>query len=177
MALLGIPAFTGNDYVSSFMRKGKQMCWNHIKNDHEFLDLFGNLGIEVHISEDYIVNVEKFVFKMYGEKGMTDVKNARSRIFCKRLKKKNKVIDRSLLPPYSSGLRRQALRANFIARMWRKAQCAKMWLEDPELYGWLHDLTPHWVYVPYPEDVVELLVPSDDIDESRAEQDASDIEE
>ena len=35
-ALLSVHAFTGNDYVSSFMRKGKKACWNLVKENQEF---------------------------------------------------------------------------------------------------------------------------------------------
>lgn len=43
-ALLGLHSFTGNDYVSSILRKGKQLCWKHIKENSVFLDLFADLG-------------------------------------------------------------------------------------------------------------------------------------
>ena len=35
-ALVGFHAFTGNDYVSSFFKKGKQMCWKAMKKKTEF---------------------------------------------------------------------------------------------------------------------------------------------
>ena len=183
-ALLGMHAFTGNDYVSSFLRRGKQMCWNHVKADPQHLELFGNLGEEIQASEEVLLSLEKFVCKMYGEKSMTDVNTTRSKIFWKKLKKDDKVVDLSLLPPCCSSLRRHSLRANFVARMWRKAQDPLMCLEDPQQHGWLHDLTPDWIDVHYPEDVAELLVDSDDMnnsifeaDEYSSSSDTSDIED
>ena len=147
------------------------MCWNHIKTDPQLLELFRILGAEMHTSEEILASLEKFVCKMYGEKGVTDVNTARSKIFWKKLKKDNKVVDLSLLPPCNSSLRRHALRANFVARMWRTAQDPMMCLEDPQQHGWLHDLTPDWIDVPYPGDVAELLVGSNDMNDSSFEAD------
>ena len=182
-ALLGMHAFTGNDFVLCFLRKGKQMCWNHIKSDPQHLKLFGSLGEEIHASEEVLLSLEKFVSKMYGEKGVTDVNTARSKIFWKKLRKDDKVVDLSMLPPCRSSHRRPSLRANFVARMWRKAQDLLMYLENPQQNGWLHDLTPDWIDMPYPEDIVELLVDSDDMndisfeaDEYSSSSDASDNE-
>ena len=45
-ALVGFHAFTGNDYVSSFFRKGKRMIWEKVKSDQQAMDTFANLGIE-----------------------------------------------------------------------------------------------------------------------------------
>ena len=50
-ALLGMHAFTGNDYVSSFLWKGKQVCWKLIKDSAEFLQIFGELGSQGSVSE------------------------------------------------------------------------------------------------------------------------------
>ena len=44
-SMIGIHAFTGNDYVSSFLCKGQQLCWTFVCNDQTFLDLFGRLGL------------------------------------------------------------------------------------------------------------------------------------
>ena len=35
-ALLGMLAFTGNDYVSAFSRKRKQVCWKLTKDNADF---------------------------------------------------------------------------------------------------------------------------------------------
>ena len=42
-ALIGVHAFSGNDYVSSFFRKGKSAFWKLALKKHEFLQLFGKL--------------------------------------------------------------------------------------------------------------------------------------
>ena len=48
------------------------------KGYQENKDLFGNLGVEIQISKEVLVRSEKFVCKMYGEKGVADVNRARS---------------------------------------------------------------------------------------------------
>ena len=45
-APLGVHAFSGNDYVSSFMRKGKKECWKLVKDDEEFLTVFSGLAFK-----------------------------------------------------------------------------------------------------------------------------------
>ena len=44
-SMVAVLAFTSNDYVSSFLCKGKQLCWRFVCNDQTFLDLFGRLGL------------------------------------------------------------------------------------------------------------------------------------
>ena len=43
-ALLGLHAFTVNDYVSSLFRKGKEKCWKVMRKNWKFEDTFGKLG-------------------------------------------------------------------------------------------------------------------------------------
>ena len=38
--LIGFNAFTGNDYVSSFFRKGKKVFWKTMKKNQKFVDAF-----------------------------------------------------------------------------------------------------------------------------------------
>lgn len=43
-ALLGLHAFSGNDYVSGFFRKGKVAFWKTMMKKAEFIDTFAELG-------------------------------------------------------------------------------------------------------------------------------------
>ena len=43
-ALAGIHAFSGNDYISSFFRKGKKCFWKKVRSNQQFLETFANLG-------------------------------------------------------------------------------------------------------------------------------------
>ena len=43
-ALIGFHALTGNDYVSSFFRRGKEMCWTLLEKHKKFVTMFSELG-------------------------------------------------------------------------------------------------------------------------------------
>ena len=42
-SLVGVHDFTGNDYVSTFLRKGKQLCWRFVCYNQTFLDVLVGL--------------------------------------------------------------------------------------------------------------------------------------
>ena len=104
-ALLGLHSFTGNDYVSSFFRKGKKRCWKLIKDSSEFLQVFGSLGQVNDLTEELFIKLEGFVCVLYGRKRCLSVYKARSEIFREKLNKKNQIVDLSLLPPCRSSLK------------------------------------------------------------------------
>ena len=72
-ALLGMHACSGNDYVSSFLQKGKQVCWKLINDSAEFLQIFGELGSQDSVSESTAAGLEKCVCSLYGEKRLSSV--------------------------------------------------------------------------------------------------------
>ena len=74
-------AFTGNDYVSSFLRKGKQVCWKLINDSAKFLQIFGELGSQDSVSESNAAGLEKFVCSLYGEKRLSSVNRVGKIIF------------------------------------------------------------------------------------------------
>ena len=74
-ALIGYHAFTGNDYVPSFLTKTKR-TWTIVQNNEEFL--FGKLG-EGNLTLDFY----KFVYTIYNEKKGEGVNGARSALFWK----------------------------------------------------------------------------------------------
>ena len=80
-ALVGVHEFTGNDYVASFLRKGKQLCWKQVCKDEEFLDLFATPGTEINVTEAMYIGLEKYVCRLYGERRVKEVNEARSTIF------------------------------------------------------------------------------------------------
>ena len=89
-ALVGAHAFTGNDYVASFLRKGKQLCCKQVCKDEEFLDLFAALGTEIDVTEAMHIGLKKYVCRLYGERRIKEVNEARSTIFWRKTKKKMK---------------------------------------------------------------------------------------
>ena len=49
-AIPGMHGFTGNDYVSSFFKKRKDMCWKLVKKYKKFERCSINLGMESSLS-------------------------------------------------------------------------------------------------------------------------------
>ena len=161
-ALLGMHAFTGNDYVSCFFRKGKKACWKLLKESQEFLATFSQLGVDNRINEDLVASLEKFVCRLYGEKRLTCINSTRKKIFWRNFSRDERITDLSLLPPCKSSLLLHISRANYVARIWRQASLPLMDVEAAEMHGWKDDLSEEWVTVPYPDDILELLIDIDD---------------
>ena len=67
-ALLGMHAFSVNDFISSFLRKGKPAFWKLVKNSEMFQDMFGKLGRDNDVSESLMLG-KKRLFAHSMEKG------------------------------------------------------------------------------------------------------------
>ena len=161
-ALLGLHSYSGNDYVSSFFRKGKKACWKLAKSTPEFLSTFAELGLSADAPENVVASLTKFTCHLYGEKQHTSIDDARRGIFWRTFARDEKVIDLSLLPPCMSSLAKHIKRANFVARIWRQASTPIMQQDDHQLHGWNEDLSVDWILEAYPEDISDLLVSSED---------------
>ena len=160
-ALLGLHAFSGNDYVSCIFRKGKQLCWKNVKNISRFLDLFSTIGTNCNLTNDQLQGLEHFICTTFGKKRLHSVNEARRQIFWEKLQKDNKIIDLSLLPPCQSSLELHCKRANFVAKMWRDASNPMLLSDNPVMHGWLPDMNIEWIKEAYPSDITELLFDSD----------------
>ena len=64
--LIGFHAFTGNDYVSSFFRKGKKVCWNTTVKEDIFIECFSELGTSWEISDMTVQLLERYACKLFG---------------------------------------------------------------------------------------------------------------
>ena len=93
-ALIGFQAFTGNEYVSSFFKRGKQSCFKVMKQCDEFINAFRLLGEKWELNAELIVALESFVCHLYGYKD-TDINKIRKKIFDQKFVKEEKVIDLS----------------------------------------------------------------------------------
>ena len=69
-------AFTGKDYVSSFFKKGKEMCWKLVKKYEKFERFFINLGMESPLSSSLFSALQEFVSMLYCTK-LKSVNDAR----------------------------------------------------------------------------------------------------
>lgn len=155
-ALIGTHAFSGNDYVSSFFRKGKKTWWKVIKDDEHLLKAFAELGNEQQISSVILDELQRATCAVYNQRRYKRVNEARASLFWSQFHH-GKIADLSALPPCESALALHGARSNYVARMWRLAHKAQQSLDTPVNHGWKEDLSIHWVDIPYPHDVVELL--------------------
>ena len=89
-ALVGFHAFTGNDYVSSLMRKTKKL-WKKVDGDEFMIDFFCKLGNE-NLTNDLYKNAEKCVCKLYGNDLLENVNDLRSKLYWNFVKKMEKFL-------------------------------------------------------------------------------------
>ena len=156
-SLIGFHSFTGNDYVSSFFRKGKATCFNVMKENSEFLEAFAALGECWSLSEDVANQLESFVCKLYGYRE-SNINNVRKKIFEKKCKKEGKIVDLANLPPCKSVLKLHTLRANYVAKVWKCSLENMVDYPDITLHGWNEDGSVKWVDEVFPNDVEEILL-------------------
>ena len=98
-ALLGLNAYSSNDYVSSFFRKWKTAFWKDMLQTSEFDEMFAALGSMAHASDELTQDLEKFVCFLYGDQRIRSVDKLRYKMFMQKFEKEGKVLDLSLLPP------------------------------------------------------------------------------
>ena len=90
--MLGFHAFTGNDYISSFFRKGEIACWKIVEKYPRFVSIFTSLGLSWELEEELADALEQYVCLLYGSRKKR-VNGVRSEIFeCKHVNQR-KVID------------------------------------------------------------------------------------
>ena len=83
-ALLGMHVFTGNDYVSSFFKKRKEMCWKLFRKYEKFERCLINLEMESSLSSSLFSTLQEFVSMLHGTK-LESVNEDRYAIFEKTL--------------------------------------------------------------------------------------------
>ncbi len=80
-ALPALHAFTGSDYTSSFMNKGKIKPFDLVRKSSTYSKTFAQLGETDTISEDGMSSIEAFVCALYGRPKMTKVDDVRYALF------------------------------------------------------------------------------------------------
>ena len=59
-------AFTGNNYISSFYRKGKAACFKILQGSSKFQSTLVTLVNDLNISDDLLTKLEEFVYHICG---------------------------------------------------------------------------------------------------------------
>ena len=100
-ALIGLHCLTGCDSVSAFYGKGKKRALNILLKDNELCPAFKDLGERFDIDPDVVISLKKFVCKLYGQKDVETVNEARYNMF--RLARKSEIA----MPPNQDSLTQQ----------------------------------------------------------------------
>ena len=145
-ALPGIHAFTGCDYTASFHGKGKVKPFDLLRKHEEFKSAFAEFG-NGPLSDETVQACEKFTCHMYGKTKLTKVNDVRFAMFQEAYSPKQlddplnsiKGINPSSMPPCSNVLRKKMERANYVARMWKRASSQLPNDESPGENGWVLD--------------------------------------
>ena len=155
-ALIGFHSFTGNDYVSSFFRKGKKTCWKTAKRKPEFMKFFSELGRSLEIDGNMKRSAEAYVCALYGKMKLQSVNEARSAIFWEKYNKNKTVIELSLLPPCQANLVFHLQRANYVAFLMRSTTL-KPNIEHYTKHGWSEDGQAIWSKDYLPDEMEDVL--------------------
>ena len=154
--MLGSHAFTGNDYILSFFRKGEIACWKIVEKYPRFVSIFTSLGLSWEL-EELADALEEYVCLLYGirEKRVNDV---RSEIFEREHVNQRKVVDVSHLPPCRSTLLLHSKRANVIAKIWNSSHVPLLEERDFTHNGWNSLIEICWMDEAFPRDMNNILL-------------------
>ena len=143
-ALPGLHAFTGCDFPSSFLGKGKVKPYEYMQKSTSFQHAFERQGENVIPEKTVIETLEEFVCKMYGKPKLDNVNGLRYEIFKQKYKpgtKKGildniKGYDGGSIPPCLPELLQKIKRTNYIANMCKNADRAIPTTMTIENNGW-----------------------------------------
>ena len=112
-AVMGLHAFSGNDYIACFFRKGKKTCWRTASKG--FMELFSCLGETYNLDPNQKDEIEKFVCALYGKPKLKKVNKPRAAIFWGKYNQSKKIADLSMLPPCQGNLMLHLKHENYVA--------------------------------------------------------------
>ena len=169
-ALPAFHAFTGCDYTSTFIRKGKVRPYELMSKMPAVQNAFAQIARE-ETTKATTTTLQNFTASIYGAKDGTNLNKHRYQKFEKgygpKMKGKNplaklKGIEASAIPPCESECNMHIRRVAFVAKMWAKADQLEIRQDPEERNGWqLVDgsYVPIWFEG---EQLPNGLVPEDD---------------
>ena len=155
-ALIGFHAFTGNDYCSSFFRKGKETCFKVMQRKSNFSQAFSRVGTEWDLPDDLFKELEIYVCSLYGSNSK-DINKARYLQFKKKFSNEEKAIDMATLAPCKPVLVLQVKKANYVACIWKRSGNQHIYEPPFSSHGWDPDGRDVWVEEAYPDEITEIL--------------------
>ena len=177
-AMLGNHAVSGNDYLSSFFRKGKKTCWKKVLSNKKYIHCFSELGLEQKIGESTRETLESFICSLYGRPKIRHVNEARSSLFWSKYRENNKIIELCLLPPCRKNLDLHLERSNYIAYLYKNSDKLVMDIECPTLHGRGDNGSIKWVEENFPGDITEILLRAEkSVEEDELDHQSEDVDE
>lgn len=141
-ALPGLHAFTGCDYTSAFVRKGKNRPYNIVAKSEKFQDAFASLSHAVP-TDEVVKSLHDFVCVLYGARKVVPLNKYRFSVVDKTYRQKSnarhpfeklKSIEGSTIPPCERELAPHIDRSGFVARLWGNAH--HQIIEKTPTSGW-----------------------------------------
>ena len=155
--LSGTYAFSGNDYRSSFIQKGKKKFWKTILKCPEYLHILANLGTIEMLQEVTLKGLESFVCKLYGYKKLSAVNEVRKCMFMSNHDKGKKSLDLCMLPSCQENLKLHIRRANYVTTIFSSANMLQMDFDSPLEHGWYQNLATVRSNIAFPEDISDMF--------------------
>ena len=119
-ALIGLDAFSGNDFCSSFFRKGNDTCFKVMQRKSKYQQAFSQLGVTWELPDELLNILELFVCGLYNSR-CKEVNEARYLQFKKKFEGEDKGIDLANLIPCKLVFMLHATRANYVAGIWKRS--------------------------------------------------------
>ena len=83
-ALIWFHSFSGNDFISFFFGKGKQLYWKTMKKNPSYIEAFEHLGGSWDVTVETMDTLQEYVCLLYRDKNIS-VTNTRFEIFHKNM--------------------------------------------------------------------------------------------
>ena len=171
--------YTGNDYMSSFFRKGeKKMFWG-IREETKIPRSLNLTGSTWEVTPEMFTAIQQFICAIYGST-KKNINEVGFDFFYQKYQNQNKILVMSTLPLCEGVSFLHVERANYIASIWKKANVAKPALPPFTDNGWNKDGCLTWISDIFSQEVEKILFDdefdnNDYIDDSGESDDEEDI--
>lgn len=128
-SLIGLHAFSGCDFVSSFSGKGKKTHYQLLKKSGDCRTAMKMLGQTFSTSDTLLKHCQIYTCLLYGDSG-ADVNKLRFKLFV------SKSGSSQAMPPCKDALEQHVKRANYVAAVWRSASTQEIKAPSPTENGW-----------------------------------------
>ena len=156
-AIIGLHAFSGNDYLPSFFQKGKVTSWKKMCMKADYVAAFSSLGNTYLVATEVTQGIEKYVCALYGRSKLHSVNEARLSIFWDKHNRDKKIVELCMLPLCFGNLELHLKRSNYVAYIFRYANRLQLNLDQPFLHGW-SETSVRWMDEYFPNDIHAVLI-------------------